>query len=223
MTSTAIKAVLFDLDGTLVDSAPDLAAAVNRLLHQHGRAARPYAELRAVVSKGGRALLAKGFPDYSESQRDALLPVFLDDYATALAVDSRPFDGVMQLLERIENDGLHWGIVTNKPERLARGVVDGMGWQARSAVLVGGDTLPTRKPDPAPLFFACQQLGITPNQALYVGDDKRDVDAAHAAGMPCLVALWGYREIDDDPALWQGDAYFDTPADLLCAASWLNC
>lgn len=198
-------AVLFDLDGTLVDSAPDLAAAANRVLADHQRAPVDYARLRSVVSKGGRAMLAVCFPDLDDPAREALLPVFLRYYGERLADQSRLFDGVEALLAALEARGLRWGIVTNKPEALARGVVAGFGWQARCAVLVGGDTLPTRKPDPAPLLLACRQLEVAPGDAIYVGDDLRDVQAARAAGMPSVAALWGYREDGDDPLRWQAD------------------
>jgi len=197
--------VLFDLDGTLVDSAPDLAVAANRVLADHGRPPVAYARLRQVVSKGGRAMLAVSFPDFSEAQREPLLPVFLRYYGQALAQESTLFDGVEELLAALDARGVRWGIVTNKPEGLARGVVEGFGWRQRCAVLVGGDTLPTRKPDPAPLLHACSALGVAPGDALYVGDDLRDVQAARAAAMPCVAALWGYREDGDDPLRWQAD------------------
>lgn len=203
--AAAPRAVLFDLDGTLVDSAPDLARAANRVLADHGRPPVAYERLRAVVSKGGRAMLAVSFPDLDEAACEALLPRFLRYYGEALAVDSRLFDGIGALLDGLEARGLPWGIVTNKPEGLARGVIDGFGWSARCAVLVGGDTLPTRKPDPAPLHHACAALGIAPADALYVGDDLRDVQAARAAGMPCVAALWGYREDGEDPRAWGAD------------------
>ncbi len=197
--------VLFDLDGTLVDSAPDLAQAANRVLADHGRPPVAYQRLRQVVSKGGRAMLAVSFPDLSEAQREPLLPVFLRYYGEALAVHSTVFDGVETLLAALDARGIRWGVVTNKPEGLARGVLEGFGWHQRCAVLVGGDTLPTRKPDPAPLLHACSQLQVDPGGVLYVGDDLRDVQAARAAGMPCVAALWGYREDGDDPLRWQAD------------------
>jgi phosphoglycolate phosphatase len=197
--------VLFDLDGTLVDSAPDLAQAANRVLADHGRAPVAYECLRQVVSKGGRAMLAVSFPDFSDEQREPLLPVFLRYYGEALAEHSTLFDGVETLLAALDARGIRWGIVTNKPEGLARGVIEGFGWRQRCAVLVGGDTLPTRKPDPAPLLHACRQLDVEPADAIYVGDDLRDVQAAQAAGMPCVAALWGYREDDDDPLRWRAE------------------
>ena len=213
-SATLPRAVLFDLDGTLVDTAPDLCRAVNHVLAGLGRAAVPLARLREVVSKGGRAMLAVALPDLDDAARDALLPPFLARYAEALAVESEPFTGVPALLDALDARGVRWGIVTNKPEALAAGVVAGMGWVARCAVLVGGDTLPLRKPDPAPLHLACERLGIDPARCLYVGDDERDVQAARAAGMPSAAALWGYRLPGEDPLQWGADHAAAVPADL---------
>jgi len=196
------RAVLFDLDGTLADTAPDLIAAVNRILTEESRPPLPDSALRPLVSKGGRALLARAFDDLAEEAREPLLPRFLAAYADALAVHTRPFDGIEALLEVIEARGWPWGIVTNKPEGLAIGVVEGLGWSTRSKALVGGDTLPVRKPAPEPLWLAASQLGVPPEACLYVGDDARDVEAAKAAGMPSVAALWGYREAHEDPRTW---------------------
>ena len=214
IAANAPRAVLFDLDGTLVDTAPDLCNAVNHVLAGLGRAAVPLARLREVVSKGGRAMLAVALPDLDDAARDALLPPFLARYAEALAVESEPFTGVPALLDALDARGVRWGIVTNKPEALAAGVVAGMGWVARCAVLVGGDTLPLRKPDPAPLHLACERLGIDPAQCLYVGDDERDGQAARAGGLPSAAALWGYRLPGEDPLQWGADHAAAVPADL---------
>lgn len=200
-----LQAVLFDLDGTLVDTAPDLRHAVNRVLADHGRPPVAMEALRAVVSKGGRAMLATALPDLDEATREAMIPPFLAYYGDAVKVDSVLFPGIAALLDAIEARGLRWGIVTNKPEGLARAVVAGFGWEGRCAVLVGGDTLPQRKPDPAPLLHACAALGIAAADALYVGDDERDILAARAAGMPVVAAAWGYRLPHEDPAAWRAD------------------
>jgi phosphoglycolate phosphatase len=207
--------VLFDLDGTLVDSAPDLCIAVNRVVQDLGRPPVSLPRLREVVSKGGRAMIQAALPQLSDAEREPLLAPFLAHYAQALDVESRPFDGVPELLGAIEARGLRWGIVTNKPEGLAQRVVAGMGWSQRCAVLVGGDTLATRKPDPEPLLLACQRIGIAPAEAIYVGDDLRDIQAAQAAGMPSVAALWGYREPGDDPSTWSPDHAFADPRQLL--------
>ncbi|GAB2505732.1 phosphoglycolate phosphatase [Arenimonas alkanexedens] len=214
---TPLRAVLFDLDGTLVDSAPDLCNALNRVLSQHGQPPVALAQLRQVVSKGGRAMLAVALPGLDADQREPLLAPFLACYGEALAQDSVCFDGVPELLAALDARGIAWGIVTNKPEHLARGVVDGFGWSTRCKVLVGGDTLPQRKPDPAPLHLACARLGCTPAEAIYIGDDLRDIQAARAAGMASVAALWGYREPHDDPAQWGADRAFDGAAALLAS------
>lgn len=213
-----IRAVLFDLDGTLADTAPDLVAAVNHLRVEEGRTPLPDAALRPLVSKGGRALLARAFADLDADAREPLLPRFLAAYAEALAVHTRPFAGIDALLDAIEARGWPWGIVTNKPEALARGVVKGLGWSMRASVLVGGDTLPVRKPAPEPLWLAAERIGIAPAHCLYVGDDARDIDAAKAAGMPCVAALWGYREAHEDPRAWFALAHC---ADVAALGDWL--
>lgn len=197
-----VRAVLFDLDGTLADTASDLIAAVNRIVAEASRPPVQEAVLRPLVSKGGRALLARAFADLPEDTREPLLPRFLAAYAEGLSVHTRPFPGIDTLLAAIEARGWPWGIVTNKPEGLAVGVVEGLGWSMRAKALVGGDTLPVRKPAPEPLWLAASRLGVAPEHCLYVGDDARDIEAAKAAGMPSAAALWGYRETHEDPRAW---------------------
>ena len=214
MTMQDIACVLFDLDGTLVDSAPDLLAATTRVLADAGEPSLTLAEFRPVVSKGARAMLALAFPKLDAAQREALLQPLLDRYASAIAVHSRPFDGIEPLLDRIERAGMRWGIVTNKSEALAREVVHAMGWGERSAVLVGGDTLEAKKPDPAPLLHACATLGVEPAHCVCVGDDVRDIQAARAAGMAAVAALWGYREAHEDPSVWGADVCIAYPLEL---------
>ncbi len=214
MNLHGIACVLFDLDGTLVDSAPDLLAAVNNVRANAGQPILGLAELRPVVSKGARAMLAVAFPNLDTDRREELVQPMLDYYAKSIAVHTRPFDGIESLLSRIERAGLRWGIITNKSETLAREIVRAMGWNERSAVLIGGDTLPTRKPDPAQLLHACAMLAITPEQCVYVGDDERDIQAARAAGMPSVAALWGYREAHENPADWQADCCIEYPLEL---------
>lgn len=208
-------AVLFDLDGTLVDSAVDLLQALNRVLAADGRAPLALPALRPVVSKGARAMLAVGFPDEAAERREARVPAFLAAYAEAVADHSTPFEGVEDVLAAIEAAGARWGIVTNKPLYLARDVVASMGWTARCAVLVGGDSLPTKKPEPEPLLHACAALALPPSAAVYVGDDERDIVAARRAGIKSVAALWGYREVHEEPAQWGPDALAQSPRDLL--------
>ncbi|MCC4587162.1 phosphoglycolate phosphatase [Xanthomonas sp. NCPPB 1067] len=214
------RAVLFDLDGTLLDSAPDMLATVNAMLDARGRAPIALASLRPVVSKGARAMLGVAFADLDVDARGALVPEFLHRYEALIGTQSQLFDGVEQLLARLENAGCVWGIVTNKPEYLARLILPQLGWTQRCAVLIGGDTLAERKPHPLPLLTAAQQLGVAPAHCVYVGDDERDIVAARAAAMPAVAVLWGYRLHDDVPARWQADVLVETPQQLWDAATW---
>jgi len=211
---------LFDLDGTLLDSAPDFVATLNRMLDERSEAPMPIEALRPHVSKGARAMLAAGFPRLDVPTRDAMIPTFLEVYQQELARHGKPFEGIEPLLASIEAAGCRWGIVTNKPEYLARQLLPLLGWQQRCAVLVGGDTLPVRKPDPLPLLHAARQLGLDADDCVYVGDDERDILAARAARMPSIAALWGYRLDEDDPTTWQADVSAAAPRSLLDPAAW---
>lgn len=209
------KVVLFDLDGTLLDSAPDMLATVNRMRAARGQGPMALEALRPHVSRGSRAMSSVAFPELGGEVPAELVREFLDTYAQELGRHGQPFDGVPALLEAIEAAGSRWGIVTNKPEYLARQVLPGLGWDDRCAVLVGGDTLAERKPHPLPLLHAARALGVAAAECAYVGDDARDIEAARAAGMPALVALWGYRLPDEEPAAWGGDVLVQAPRDLL--------
>jgi len=211
---------LFDLDGTLLDSAPDFVATLNRMLAERGERPMPLDALRPHVSKGARAMLAAGFPRLDVATRDAMIPAFLEIYQQELARHGTPFEGIEPLLDAIESAGCRWGIVTNKPEYLAVQLLPLLGWQRRCAVLVGGDMLPVRKPDPLPLLHAALQLDLGAKDCVYVGDDERDIIAARAASMPSIAALWGYRLSDDDPTTWQADVSAATPHGLLDPAAW---
>lgn len=207
--------VLFDLDGTLVDSAVDLWSAMNVILEREGRPAMPLSALRPAVSKGGRAMLAAAFPDLEADVRERHLQPFLDVYAAAVAMHSTPFDGIAEVLHLIEASGARWGVVSNKPHWLAVPVVESMGWAGRSAALYGGDSLPRKKPDPDQLLAAATDNGVAPGDCVYVGDDERDIEAARRAGMKSVAALWGYRLDGDDPTAWGADLYCEAPRDLL--------
>jgi phosphoglycolate phosphatase len=214
------RAVLFDLDGTLLDSAPDLLAALNIMRGERGLPAMTLDELRPHVSRGARAMAAAAFPDVDPARREAWIPAFLDHYQAQLGRHCAPFDGIEPMLQALEQAGRPWGIVTNKPEYLARQLLPALGWERRSAILIGGDTLPERKPHPLPLLHACEALGATPAEAVYVGDDERDIVAARAAGLRSVVALWGYRLAADTPEAWEGDVMAEQPVDLLDPALW---
>lgn len=220
MTARFPKLALFDLDGTLLDSAPDFLAVINRMRADRGHGPMAMDVLRPVVSKGARAMAAVAFPDVEAAQREAWIPEFLDIYQQELGRHGRPFDGIEAMLEALEAGGSRWGIVTNKPEYLAKLLMPLLGWESRCAVLIGGDTLPVRKPDPEPLLHAAAKLGLDARDCAYVGDDERDIIAARAAGMPSVVALWGYRLHEDDPFAWQGDVLVQHPRDLRDPAAW---
>jgi N-acetyl-D-muramate 6-phosphate phosphatase len=214
------KAVLFDLDGTLLDSAPDMVAAIDAMRASRGQPPMPLEQLRPHVSKGARAMVAAAFPDVSDEERERWIPEFLECYQRALGRHGTLFDGVDAMLVALENAGCIWGIVTNKPEYLARQLMPVLGWEQRCAVLIGGDTLSARKPDPLPLIVAAERIGVAPEACVYVGDDERDIIAARAAGMPSVVALWGYRLDEDNPVAWQGDVMIDVPSQLIAAETW---
>jgi phosphoglycolate phosphatase len=211
---------LFDLDGTLLDSAPDFVATANRMRAARALPAITLEQLRPQVSKGSRAMLAVAFPEWAPADRESLVPEFLAVYLEELGRHSHLFDGVADMLAALEADGAVWGIVTNKPEYLAREILPQLGWQQRCAVLVGGDTLAEKKPHPLPLLVAAEQIGFDPAACVYVGDDERDIVAARAAGMPSVAALWGYRLHDDTPDSWQADVMHDGAAALCRADGW---
>lgn len=207
--------VLFDLDGTLLDSARDLHAAMNALLALKSEPIIGFDEFRPVVSKGARAMLKQSFKSADDKQREILLPEFLSIYEYNLAQFSELFEGIDAVLDHIESQSARWGIVTNKPFYLAEPLIEKLGWQSRCAILLGGDSLPRKKPDPDQLLHACNVLSVDPEQVVYIGDDERDVQAANAANMRSIGALWGYRPLDDDPLRWQADALAEIPRDLI--------
>ena len=220
MTQKFPKGVLFDLDGTLLDSAPDMLATVDAMRAARGRGPMSMEALRPVVSKGARAMTAAAFPDVHADERNTWIPEFLEIYERELGKHCTLFDGVDAMLRALEDAGTQWGIVTNKPEYLARLLMPILGWETRCAVLIGGDTLPERKPHPLPLLHAAEAMGLAAADVVYVGDDERDILAARAANMRSVVALWGYRLDEDDPVAWQGDTMVDLPSELGAPERW---
>lgn len=214
------KVVLFDLDGTLLDSAPDMLATINLMKAARGAAPMALSQLRPHVSKGSRAMISAAFPEWDAQMRDAHVPEFLEIYACESGRHGRPFPGVEDFLQWLEAAGVRWGIVTNKPEGLARDIVRKVGWHDRSEVLIGGDSLAERKPHPLPLLHAVATMGVSVDDCVYVGDDERDIEAARAANMRSAVALWGYRLEDDAPETWGGDVMLQDIADLRAADAW---
>jgi len=209
-----IAAVFFDLDGTLVDSAPDLVVAMARLRAELGEPVLDVAHIGHVVSKGGRAMLRRGFPDADDARIEQLLPRFLDLYAEAIATHTRTYPGIDAVLSAFDARGIRWGVVTNKPGRLARAVMAELALDGRCAALVSGDCLPLRKPDPAPLLHACALAGVDAAASIYVGDDARDIEAGKRAGMRTVAAAWGYLD-GDDAETWGADRVVAAPLGLL--------
>jgi N-acetyl-D-muramate 6-phosphate phosphatase len=208
-----IRGVLFDLDGTLLDSAPDLYAALVVQCTEEGVAPPPYAPVREVVSRGARAVLRCAFAERGEPALEALVPRYLQLYQAAMAHQTKAFDGVDDLLARIEAHGLHWGIVTNKAAFLTDELVIRIGWASRVSAVVSGDTLPVKKPDPAPVLLACERAGVEPAHCLFVGDDRRDIQAGAAAGLYTVAVSWGYLD-GGDPHTWGADVVLAHPAEL---------
>lgn len=202
-----VRAVLFDLDGTLADTALDLVAAVNKVRTDRGLAPGPYETLRLQASHGARGLIGSAF---GVAPEDAAFPslrdAFLANYEAALCVQSRLFDGIPALLEALAARGMPWGIVTNKAARLTDPLVELLGLAEGAACVVSGDTTPHSKPHPAPLLYAAERIGIAPGRIVYVGDDLRDIQAGKAAGMATVAAAYGYCGDSLAPAEWQADA-----------------
>jgi len=215
-----IRTVLFDLDGTLADTAPDLGLALNSLLREEGRAPVPYDKIRPEASHGARALLHLGFGVRPyDVNYDVLRRRFLDLYAANLCRETRLFPGIAELLEALHLRRLNWGIVTNKPAVLTDPLVRELGLADSAACVVSGDTTANSKPHPEPLLHACAQAGSAPAACLYVGDAARDIEAGRVAGMQTLVAMFGYIGENDDPRTWGADALVRAPADIL---EWID-
>jgi phosphoglycolate phosphatase len=212
--------VLFDLDGTLIDSAPDLAGAANAMRLARGMAALPLASLRPMVGAGARGMVGLAFGvGPGEAEYEALRTEFLDRYQGASLVHTTVFDDVDAVIDRLDALGRRWGIVTNKAERFTHPIVDGLGLGRRAAVVVCGDTTPHSKPHPAPLLEAARRANCLPTDCIYVGDDARDVQAGRAAGMVTLAAAWGYLGLGEPIDSWGADAVLPKPDALL---HWLG-
>lgn len=207
-------ALLLDLDGTLLDTAPDMGGALNRLRIERGLEPLPSAAFRPVVSHGAARLVALGFPDATGDAFEQLRLRFLDIYAQNLAGQTRLFPGIDAVLTELEHRGLPWGIVTNKPAWLTDPLLEALALSHRAACVVSGDTLAERKPHPLPLLHAAALAGVRPEHCVYVGDAERDIQAGRAAGMATVVAAYGYLSADDDPRSWQPTGIVAEPADL---------
>lgn len=216
MKFAGVQAVLFDLDGTLVDSAPDLGYAADQMRVARGLPSLPLARYRPLAGAGARGMIQVAFgygPDHPDFE--GLKQEFFDRYQACMTQRTQPFDEVDEMLRALQNRGLAWGVVTNKLERFALPLTAGMPLFARVGAVVGGDTTPHPKPHPAPLLEAARRLGVAPDRCIYVGDDHRDIVAGKAAGMPTIAARYGYLGVEADVNAWGADAVIETPMALL--------
>jgi N-acetyl-D-muramate 6-phosphate phosphatase len=210
-----LRAVLFDMDGTLLDSAPDFIAICQTMRAERDLAPVADKLIRDQVSGGARAMVAATFamaPEHAEFE--ALRLEFLERYQQHCAVLTRPFDGINELLDDIEKANLRWGVATNKPLRYAEPIMQQLGLAQRSAVLVCPDHVTRSKPDPEMLLLACQQLKLAPGEVLFIGDDERDIEAGRAAGCRTVAVSYGYIHPEDNPANWGADALVEHPREL---------
>ncbi len=212
-------ALLLDLDGTLLDTAPDMGGALNRLREENGLAPLPAPAIRPVVSHGSARLVSLGFPAATGDEYERLRMRFLDIYALNLADHTSLFPGAETLLAELERLGRPWGIVTNKPGWLTDPLLKALDLDRRAACVVSGDSLPERKPHPLPLLHAARVIGVAPAHCVYAGDAERDIQAGRAAGMTAVVAAYGYISADDDPRSWQPAGLVTEPMQLL---DWMD-
>jgi N-acetyl-D-muramate 6-phosphate phosphatase len=213
-----VSTILFDLDGTLVDTAPDLAHALNLQLLRHGKQPLAYEAIRPFASHGSRGLVGLGFGiTPKDSNFLKMRDEYLSIYDTVFTRSPVLLPGIAELLQAVENKGLKWGIVTNKPRRFTVGLIESMGLnlQNRAACVVCGDDAPNPKPSPETLLIASYQIGVKPENCMYVGDAERDIIAGKAASMKAVVALFGYIDVTDKPHEWGADAMIQTPKQLI--------
>ena len=217
---TKASAVLFDLDGTLVDTAPDLVGSVQDVMRARGARPLPFSSLRGYVSKGVRGLLSAAYgEEFTQSAEYAdMFEHCLKLYSERLSEQSRLFPGMRRVLDSLARRQTPWGVVTNKPEYLTRPLLEALGLSRECGVIVGGGTTTHTKPHPEPMIFAAGRLAVKPSACVMLGDDPRDIQAAHNAGMQGLAAAWGYFPPEEDLNAWGADAVLRSPGDLL---GWL--
>ena len=216
MKKQPVKSLFFDLDGTLLDTAPDLVAALNHVLQRHGQPTLPLNTVRPTIADGSRGILTCGFPlGEQHPEFNTLKKEFLHAYQQCLTDQTHYFEGMESVLDHLDKINLPWGIVTNKPAYLAEPLLAHFKLDRRYRCLVAGDTLEKRKPDPDPLLHACQLARVNPHHSLYIGDAKSDVIAAHAAGMRAIIAQYGYLDHNSQPHLWQAEGMIQTPLEII--------
>lgn len=199
------RGILFDLDGTLVDTALDMVGVLFDMLDAHGGDKLPYALARASVSNGSLALVRLAFPDADEELQLKLQQEYLDRYEKSVCRESVLFPGIPELIDTLDQHGRPWGVVTNKPGYLTEPLLHQLKIAGRAGCAISGDTLPERKPHPAPLLLASQQIGVSPEETIYVGDAQRDIEAGRRAGMTTVAVTYGYITANDNPDLWEAD------------------
>lgn len=215
-----IKCILFDLDGTLLDTAADLVSALNAVLRAEGREPYTLAQARHTVSHGSIGMLELAFGrEQTAAELAHRREVFLDYYQANISCHSRLFEAMPEVLAALEGDNIPWGIVTNKPEYLTFPLLTALDLHRRPRCIIGGDTLAVAKPHPQPLWLAAEQCGVAPQHCLYIGDAERDIVAGRAAGMKTLIAEWGYLNPNNEHHDWPADGSIASPADIL---AWLH-
>ena len=215
-----LSCVLFDLDGTLVDTAQDLIACLNYALVRHGFNAVAGDAIKPFISYGAAAMIEAGLGhSVGDERRQTILTTMLDHYQCHIAVHSVLFSGIPETLSAIETKGLKWGVVTNKRERFTRPLMDALKLTERAACVISGDTTDKSKPDPEPMLAGCRQADVAPEECVYIGDARHDISAGKNAGMKTLAAVYGYLKPDDMPANWDADGYIEHPEQI---RSWLT-
>lgn len=211
----AFELVLFDLDGTLVDTAPDMVDTLQAMQRDHDYEPIDYELGRANVSNGAMGLLRVGFPDLDEDVRSQLICEYVERYAERLCEHTRVFEGLGELLDRLDEIACPWGVVTNKPRHLTEPLLQELGLASRSVCVISGDTLAVRKPEPAPILLGCDIAGVAPDRSIYVGDASRDIQAGMRAGSATIAAAYGYITEDDDPREWGADIIASDTEELM--------
>jgi phosphoglycolate phosphatase len=215
MTGFKLDCVLFDLDGTLVDTAPDLVACLNRAMSAHGFSEIEHDDVKPMISHGAMAMINHAVADADPELKKRMLDFMLDCYQNNIAEHSRFFAGISETLEAIETLGLKWGVVTNKRERFTLPLMAALNLSERAACIVSGDTTANSKPHPEPMLAACRQAGVKPENCVYIGDASHDIAAGKNANMKTLAALYGYLNDGDRPESWGADALIEHPQQLL--------
>ena len=215
-----IKAVFFDIEGTLADTAPDLANSLNQLLKKHNKPTLPFEKIRSLVLNGGETFITRVFHiHHTHPEFESLKNEFLDIYRENIAAKTTLLPGISEVLSELETQNIKWGIVSNKPDWLAKPLLDTLNLTDKACSIVSGDTLSVKKPNPRPLLHACQQIGCEVNECIYVGDTERDILTGNRANMRTAVALFGNTGESNNPLSWGADKILHTPLDIL---PWIN-